>query len=547
MESQQYDPNNPQQYNPHQQPIQYPTEHQYPYPQQPNIPTTAPKPPIKLSFLDEIMLLDKKALLILATVIIVIIVAIGSYLYYTDHNTPPEIKIANLDTLESTPIQTGTSITFDASSSTDNHEIKSYKWDFGDGTTKDGKIVNYKYAKKGEYTAKLTIIDNDGMSITKTFSIKILNSPPVANINVDKTTTRTYTDISFDASTSSDIDGDITSYSWDFGDSDTASGMTTSHNYTIKGAYAVKLTIVDNDMGASYTTVNLTIENTPPTVDFTASKTTFQTKETITLDASASSDIDGSIASYLWDFGDGNTSSGVTTSHKYAKKGVSTITVTVTDNDGSVTTKSVNVTVQNTPPVANAGSSRPVYVDSAFPFDGSASTDSDGAIVKYEWDFGDGLGADYRVSGTRKYTSAGAYTVKLTVTDNDGGQHTATITITAGYDIKITSTSGSWRTGVWNPYYVNANIKITNYGDAKSANTIKVTVEVYSGSTQLIQQTKTVTSVVSKDVSYTVTFTEIPCPSGSSAPTKINVILTYNNGQRDVQYDAKETPIYQQS
>ena len=53
--------------------------------------------------------------------------------------------------------------------------------------------------------------------------------------------------VTFDASTSSDPDGNIELYSWDFGDGDTGTGVTATHVYTVKGTYVVTLTITDND------------------------------------------------------------------------------------------------------------------------------------------------------------------------------------------------------------------------------------------------------------------------------------------------------------
>ncbi|HEY4657440.1 MAG TPA: PKD domain-containing protein, partial [Candidatus Bathyarchaeia archaeon] len=77
------------------------------------------------------------------------------------------------------------------------------------------------------------------------------------------------------------------------------------------------------------------IQNAPPVATFTGSSNSVFTGGTVTFDATSSSDIDGTIVSYLWDFGDGSTGSGATASHSYANGGTYTVRLTVTDNQGA--------------------------------------------------------------------------------------------------------------------------------------------------------------------------------------------------------------------
>lgn len=153
--------------------------------------------------------------------------------------------------------------------------------------------------------------------------------------------------------------------------------------------------------------------------------------ETITLDGSASFDPDGTIVSYRWT--EGATVLGITANiTSDFTIGGHTVTLTVTDNDGATAADTVVVTVnQNQPPVANAGPDQSALVGAVVNFDGSASSDTEGTIVSYDWDFGDGVTASGVMVG-HIYTSAGTYTVTLTVTDNGGltGQDTAVATIT---------------------------------------------------------------------------------------------------------------------
>jgi PKD repeat protein len=149
----------------------------------------------------------------------------------------------------------------------------------------------------------------------------------------------------------------------------------------------------------------------------------------VTLDGSASTDPDGSIASYAWNFGNGSSGSGATPSATYATAGTFTVTLTVTDNGGasSQASTTVTVTANTQPPVANAGGPYTGTVNVAISFDGGASSDPDGSVVSYLWNFGDGDTAS-GVTPVHAYAAAGSYTVRLTVTDNDGLTNSASTT-----------------------------------------------------------------------------------------------------------------------
>ncbi|WP_116051107.1 PKD domain-containing protein [Amycolatopsis palatopharyngis] len=138
----------------------------------------------------------------------------------------------------------------------------------------------------------------------------------------------------FDANASTDPDGQITDYSWDFGDGETATGVRPSHTYAQAGKYPVTLTVTDNDGKTDAHTREVTAGAPPagekPTASFTV-ECGFGSG--CTFDGSGSTD-DGGIAGYAWDFGDGATASGVTTTHTYTSAGTFTATLTVTDDAG---------------------------------------------------------------------------------------------------------------------------------------------------------------------------------------------------------------------
>jgi PKD repeat protein len=145
----------------------------------------------------------------------------------------------------------------------------------------------------------------------------------------------------------------------------------------------------------------------------------------ISFDGSGSYDSDGTIASYAWDFGDGvGVGTGAMPSYTYAADGNYTVTLTVTDDDGATgeMTTVANVSTsppQNQPPIASAGGPYSELVGSPITFDGSGSSDPDGTIMSYAWDFGDGSNGS-GVTATHAYAAAGSYQAMLTVTDDQG-------------------------------------------------------------------------------------------------------------------------------
>lgn len=144
------------------------------------------------------------------------------------------------------------------------------------------------------------------------------------------------------SSTSTDADGTIASYAWNFGDSSTSTAQNPSHTYAAAGSYNVALTVTDNQ-GATNTiskTVSVTAANQAPVANFSSSISGLTVSFT-----DSSTDADGSIASRAWNFGDASTSSLQNPSHTYTAAGTYTVSLTATDNGGATNSINKNVTV----------------------------------------------------------------------------------------------------------------------------------------------------------------------------------------------------------
>ena len=144
--------------------------------------------------------------------------------------------------------------------------------------------------------------------------------------------------------------------------------MAPSHAYTAAGNYVVTLTVTDNRGGTAATAVPVTSgtpPNSPPVASFTFSCTFLD----CSLDGSGSTDSDGTIASYAWDFSDTGTGAGAITTHTFPGTGTYNVSLTVTDNNGAPTTLVKPVSVVAVPP-------------SNIAFRGSASSSTNVAVAK---------------------------------------------------------------------------------------------------------------------------------------------------------------------
>jgi PKD repeat protein len=164
----------------------------------------------------------------------------------------------------------------------------------------------------------------------------------------------------------------------------------------------------------------------------------------VTFTAADLTDPDGDAITVTWDFGDGTTGGGTSVQHAYLTRGPKTVTMTVVDSSSEFTVVTHSLRV-NAPPIARfvyaaldkfpGQDSRNPYVGERVAFSGrgaSGSTDPDGTVAKYEWDFnGDGVFNDVAPAPSliTTLTTPGDVPVSLKVTDDDGATNTVTIPI----------------------------------------------------------------------------------------------------------------------
>jgi PKD repeat protein len=230
--------------------------------------------------------------------------------------------------------------------------------------------------------------------------------------------------VTFDGSASSDPGGEIVAYVWDFGDGATATGAVVVHTYPVEGTYPVRLEVTDNCGGVSTCQTDVHVSTNLPPICNAGGPYSGEAGSPIAMSGAGSSDPDGMIVVYRWSFGDGQTAFGVIQHHSYTLPGTYTVTLTVVDNEAAsstcTTTAHVTQSTPNQPPVCDAGGPYSGAVGQPILFDGSGSSDPDGTIVDYNWQFGD-CGTGTGPNPTHTYATAAVYTVSLCVTD-DGGR-----------------------------------------------------------------------------------------------------------------------------
>lgn len=270
--------------------------------------------------------------------------------------------------------------------------------------------------------------------------VPVLNQPPTADAGGPYSGDEGSA-VSFTGS-GTDGDGDALTFSWDFGDGNTATGASPSHTYADDGSYDVTLTVEDGNGGVTTASTTATIANVAPAVD--ADGDTIDEGGTFTGSGSFT-DPGADTWTATVDYGDGSgvqplALSGKTfqVSRSYPDNGTFTITVTVTDDEGGSGSDGAAVTVVNVAPAVAAGADAGVFSGEAYDL---SSTFSDPGVNDDPWtytvDWGDGTSdsgsssdQSAAITGGHTYLVPGDYTVTVTVTDEDGGVGSDELTVT---------------------------------------------------------------------------------------------------------------------
>ena len=249
------------------------------------------------------------------------------------------------------------------------------------------------------------------------------NKPPVASFE----DSCSFLVCSFDGSGSSDPDGTVASYAWDFGDGSLGHGSEPQSHVCGGGTYTVTLTVTDNRGATDDTDAPVTVTAPPPNEPPVASFDESCSFLVCSFDGSGSSDPDGTVASYAWDFGDGASGTGANPSHTYAAAGTYTVTLTVTDNRGSTSDTAARMTL-TAPPTT-------LYASDAF-----SRTTSNG------WGSADSGGAWTTASGSLVTVGGGTGNMSMP-TAGSGPSAFLNAVSSTDTDVRVTATTDKAPTG----------------------------------------------------------------------------------------------------
>ena len=324
----------------------------------------------------------------------------------------PVVGTPNLPpTANAGPNQTvyiGTNVQLDGTGSTDpDGDPLTYHWSLTSVPTGSAATLSsttspqptFLVDKPGSYTAQLIVNDGFVNSTPSTVVISTKNSPPVANAGPNQTTTVTST-VQLDGSGSSDVDGDSLTYKWSFASVPTGSAATLSNPAIVnptfvvdkKGAYTVQLIVNDGQVDSAPADVTITTLNSPPVANAGPDQK-INVGQTVQLDGSGSTDVDGDTLTYAWSMLSTPAGSNATISNPTSVKPtfyadlIGTYIVQLVVNDGTVNGAAVTVKISTSDvaPVANPGPAQSVDVGSVVTLDGTGSTDSDNQPLTYQW------------------------------------------------------------------------------------------------------------------------------------------------------------------
>ncbi|MCR4321626.1 MAG: PKD domain-containing protein, partial [Candidatus Brocadiaceae bacterium] len=358
-------------------------------------------------------------------------------------------------------VYVGNTVTLDGSGSTDvDGDLLTYSWAFttkpdGSTATLSGTTTvnpTFTVDKAGTYVVSLIVNDGTVDSTADTVTISTLNSAPVANAGADQTVYVGNT-VTLDGSGSSDVDGNLLTYTWAFttvpAGSSAALSSSTSVNPTFTvdkaGTYVISLIVNDGTVNSAADTVTISTLNSAPVANAGLDQSVY-VGNTVTLDGSGSSDVDGDVLTYSWSFT--SRPSGSTAALNDTTSANPTFTVdkagtyvaSLIVNDGTVNSAPDTITIStiNVAPVANAGNDQTVPEESTVTLDGSGSSDADGNALTYSWAFTTKptesmaiLSGTTTMNPTFTADEEGTYVVSLIVNDGTVNSSPDTVTITA--------------------------------------------------------------------------------------------------------------------
>jgi len=382
--------------------------------------------------------------------------------------------------------------------------------DYGDGSGSQtlvlsgkGFTLNHVYGGSGVYSATVAVTDNNGDTGSDAVQVTVNNVQPIVDAGeygfINENTAFNQ------AGTFTDPGTGPWSATVDYGDGSgiqslalSGKGFTLDHVYGGSGVYTATVTVTDNNGDTGSDAVQVTVNNVSPIVD--AGKDALINEGSTFNQAGSFTDLGAGPWSATVDYGDGSgiqplipSGKSFTFNHVYGDNGVYLATVIVTDNNGGTGSDTVQVTVNNVPPIVDAG--KDASLDPGTPFTQTGSFIDPGddhwtATVDYGDDSSvqalDLNGKNFTLDHT--YFGSGVYTVTVTVSDDDGGSHADSVQVTvnnqspmvdAGPDITVAEGSAFRQPGSFSDSDSSFWTATVDYGDGSGMQSLTLDGSVF--------------------------------------------------------------------
>lgn len=354
--------------------------------------------------------------------------------------------------IRSTPAFTATNECYPNANSFTNgsSNYASLYWSFGDGTTSTTTSSTFTktYSSAGLYNVKLVSTSSFGCKDSVTKAVE-LYSKPSANFSTANNCIGAVT--SFNNSSSGAV-----SYTWKFGDGSSSTSVNPTHTYASAGTY--NITLIVNSINNCIDSITKSVTIYPnPTAGFTASNVCHGFSTTFTNTSTGAS-------SYLWNFGNGSTSTASNPVYSYPNPGNYTVTLTATTSFGCTNSVSSGYTVYSSPVAAFSGYNVCIGIGVTF-------TNSSTGASSNLWDFGDAT-TSTATNPTKTYTGAGSYNVKLVVTNVYGCKDSATNSVTIYPKPSVAYNANNQCLGTFINFdnqTTGASSSLWNFGDGNSS------------------------------------------------------------------------------
>ncbi len=383
----------------------------------------------------------------------------------------------------------GQTVTFSGAGSSDpDGDALTYQWSFGDGGSGGGASVTHVFTDNGTYQVSLTVTDPAGLSDTKAIPVTVANVAPAVDALQNATVvagdpvsiTGRFTDPGADSWTAT----------VDYGDGSGIQPLALRpdktfelrHTYAAAGTFTVNVAVKDDDGGIGSGRVKVIVQprNRPPVAVLQGPSNPSE-GQAYKLSGAGSSDPDGDALSYAWSFGDGGSASGKDVTHTFADNRVYPVSLTVTDPGGLSTTKTLSLAVANAVPEVNAGPDVSIAPGATLSATGRF-TDLGADTWTAKVDYGDGTGQqtltlrpDKTFELRHTYPAVGVFTVRVTVTDDDGGAGSDTVVVTVNRPPVCTGAKAS-PDRLWPPNHQYVAIQVQGVTDPDN-NPVKIVVD----------------------------------------------------------------------